>query len=125
MTSHEQITALRDALLELHSALLAYQKGEYELNNQKIASPAQYFQLVTGDPAFAWLRSVSELIVGLDEMCDNQEKATEEKVQGLFDYTKKILAPGAGEFSVKYQQALQRNPGVAVKHGEVTRLLAE
>jgi hypothetical protein len=124
--NNEKIRLLRDGLLELHTALLTYQKHEYEQDNQKITTPVQYFQLVTSDPAFAWLRSLSELIVGLDEMCDHPEKATEEKVQNLFDYTKKLLTPveGGGEFAEKYHAAIQKNPAVALRHGETLKLLA-
>lgn len=126
MISPTTIATLRDALLELHSALLEYQKQIYEEDNQKVTSPAQYFKLVTSDLAFAWLRQVSEVIVSLDEMCDSLENFNPEKAQSLVDYVQQLLNPSsvANDFATKYQKALHADPAVALKHGEVIKLFS-
>lgn len=121
MVTNEQIIKLRDSLLALHSSLLEYQKHEYEQDNQKIASPAQYFHLVTTHPSFSWLRQISELIVSMDEMLESKEAVSEEKIASVVEYVRSLFAAeqGANDFSIKYQQAIQKNPSVALKHGEV------
>lgn len=127
MITPETIKKLRDGLLALHSALLTYQKHEYEQNNATIQSPAQYFQLVTSHTDFAWLRALSELIVGLDELCDHPEQATEQKVHDMFAYAKTLLNPAdvGNEFAQKYQRALQVSPAVALEHGKVIQVVTE
>ena len=118
------LTHVRDSLLALHTALLEYQKEQYEQDNTRIASPSQYFQIVTTSPTFAWLRELSELIVSLDELCDEPTAVDERKAMELIAYTKKLLdASSNTEFGTKYQKALHSSPAVALKHGAVSMLL--
>jgi hypothetical protein len=48
-----------------------------------IHSPHHFFQLLTNDPWFAWLRPVSQLIVAIDEDLDGTESLTNDSVAAL------------------------------------------
>ena len=72
----QPLLELHGALLKLHKALLDSEKIIYEKNVGPIRSPNHFFQLLTGDPYFAWLRPVSQLIVAIDETLDTLINAT-------------------------------------------------
>ena len=57
---------LRTALLHLHKTLIDWQRAEYELDHGAMA-PMQLLQVIFNDEQFAWLRSMSGLIVRIDE----------------------------------------------------------
>jgi len=57
---------IRLRLLRLHRALLDAERVEHERVHGPI-TPAAFLQLLIADPRFAWLRPLSEIIVGLDE----------------------------------------------------------
>jgi hypothetical protein len=64
---------LHAALVKLHKALLDSERQVYEKNIGRIQSPNHFFQLLTSDPFFAWLRPISQLIVAIDETLDAKE----------------------------------------------------
>src|SRR5882672_10935768 len=52
----QPLQELRDALLDLHKVLIDSERAVYETNVGPIKSPHHFFQLVSSDPWFAWLR---------------------------------------------------------------------
>lgn len=115
---------LRQALLSLHKTLLDYQQQIYERRHGRITSKGKLFSLVTGDAAFSWLRQLSELIVGLDEMFD-EKKSSDQTKKDFIKYTAKLLHPSATgtAFAKQYYQAMQKDPGVALAHARVMQML--
>src|SRR5262249_15229639 len=77
------LQALRDVLLDLHKALIDSERVVYETKVGPIKSPHHFFQLVSSDPWFAWLRPVSQLIVAMDEALDADEPLTSDRVDTL------------------------------------------
>ena len=119
------LNPLREALLVLHLELLELEKQKYEARYGKIESPKQYFLLTMQDPNFQWLRSLSMLIVSMDEFIESDDE-NPEQIDSLLRYLKKILDPSneADEFAKKYYTALQDHPQVTVAHGKVMKELA-
>ena len=56
----QPLQELRDALLDLHKTLIESERAVYETKVGPIKSPHHFFQLVSSDPWFAWLRPVSQ-----------------------------------------------------------------
>ncbi len=119
------IPTLRNQLLQLHKALLHYQRAEFEQNFGVIKSPDEFFRLVLSHPAFAWLRTLSELIAGIDEMTDAKESAAAETNKHMQQYVRQLLSPRdvGSEFEQKYVKALQIDPGIALLHGKLMQEL--
>jgi hypothetical protein len=82
------------------------------------------FQLVTEHQAFAWLRTLSELIVGIDVFLESEPQEHAQALS-LIDYTRKLLVPdpSGNDFSQNYFGAIQKNPDITVVHGKVMELL--
>src|SRR5215471_14855596 len=92
----QPLQELRDALLELHKALIDSERVVYETKVGLIKSPHHFFQLVSSDPWFAWLRPVSQLIVAMDETLDADEPLTSDSVDMLMNESVFLLLPAKG-----------------------------
>lgn len=111
----DRLTQLREALFQLHKALVDSERVSYEQNIGTIPSANHFLQLLTNDPWFAWLHPLSQLIVAMDEALDARAKTplTNEAASALIQQTATLLvATEAGEgFARHYFEALQRDPG--------------
>jgi len=115
---------LRVSLLTLHKALVESERVEYEKTIGKIQSPNHFLRLLTNDPWFAWLSTLSQFIVSMDEALDEKEPLTPAAVQALITQSQRLLVPtesGDG-FSRHYYEALQRDPDVVLAHGQVAKV---
>ena len=79
----QSLVNLRIALLRLHKVLLDDERAAYERAHGR-ASGGEMLQLVIHDERFAWLHSISELIVSIDEMMDADEAGLGFAVVALF-----------------------------------------
>ena len=123
--TRERLRELRTQLLDLHKVLLEDTRVAYELDRGRVGTTANLLQLVISDPWFAWLHSLSELIVRIDELLGKDAPSTETDASTLFEHVEKLLtASESGEgFSRRYYEALQRQPAVVLAHAGVRRTL--
>ena len=117
---------LRRSLLHLHKILLDSERVDYE-RARGVVSIGELLQLVINHEQFAWLHTISELIVRIDEMLDPKEPSTEEDATALLSYAGGLLTPDeAGtDFQRKYYTALQREPEALIAHREVMLVFQE
>jgi hypothetical protein len=121
-----RLTDLRNGLLRLHKTLLESEQASYERDVQRIATRSELLGLVLSDPWFAYLHELSELVVLIDETMESKDGVTTEEAIRLIGQTRDLLTPaeqGAG-FRKQYFEALQRDPGVVIAHGEMMRVLS-
>ena len=104
------------ALLELHRELLAVERAAYEMANGPVGGPGPFLQLLTGHPAFAWLRPLSMLIIELD---DEEVLAKAGGPRALGDA---LFRPG-NVFSDRYREVIASMPSSVPAHGEAMRAL--
>ena len=123
--TRQRLTDLRQGLLQLHKALLDSERVSYERIHGRIATRGELFQLVVGDPWFAWLHKISELVVQIDEMLDADEPVTAIDATRVIEHTRILLKPSEeGEgFGKHYYDALQRDPDIVLAHAAVKKLL--
>jgi len=121
----KRLEEVRQALLALHKAIVDSERITYEKTVGAIQSPNHFLQLLTGDPWFAWLQPLSQLIVSMDEALDPKEQLTTRILDALLKQTRLLLTPSeSGEgFAHHYFDALQRDPDVVIAHGEAMKLL--
>lgn len=123
--TRQRLRDLRLALLQLHKVLLDDARATYEMDRGHVGSSASLLQLVIDDPWFAWLHSVSELVVRIDETVDNGSVATDADATALMEQVERLLtASETGEgFQRRYFDALQRQPAVVLAHAAVRQIL--
>ncbi|NEQ24103.1 MAG: hypothetical protein F6K28_34260 [Microcoleus sp. SIO2G3] len=123
--SFQRLREVRGALLRLHKALLDSERDVYEQFHGRIRSNGQFFQLVLEDEWFSWLRPFSQFIVEIDEALSAKEPITLERANELLDEVRSLVSPaeeGTNQ-EQRYYQAIQRDPGIALMHAEVSRWL--
>src|SRR6185503_17835234 len=123
--NRERLRELRAKLLQLHKVLLDDARASYEMDRGRVPSNASLLQLVINDPWFAWLHSLSELVVRIDETVETDSPATDADAATLIDQVEKLLtASETGEgFQRRYFDALQRQPAVVMAHADVRRAI--
>ena len=121
----KRLEGVRRALLVLHKALVDSERISYEQTVGAIQSPNHFLKLLMGDPWFAWLQPLSQLIVALDESLDGKEALTPAGIDAAVNQTRVLVAPSeSGDgFSRHYFEALQRDPDVVIAHGELIKYL--
>jgi hypothetical protein len=95
------------------------------MDRGRVGTNANLLQLVINDPWFAWLHSLSELVVRMDEAVEPDAPATQTDATALVDQVGRLLtASETGEgFARRYYEALQRQPAVVLAHADVRRVL--
>jgi hypothetical protein len=112
-----RLEQLVESLRTVHKSLIDSTKRDYEKLHGRVESPYTLFRLAAQDPAFAWLRPMTQLIVALEESPGRK--------QDLEDARRKIAdLLSTGEFSTAYHARVQSDPSVAVEHGRLQSALA-
>jgi hypothetical protein len=118
-----RLITVRHGLLELHKALLDGEREQYERIHGRVTA-GKMLQLALQDPRFAWLRSMSELIVRIDELLE-AEGAGDSDFENLMATVRTLLTTSgqSTSFALEYDAALQRDPHILVLHGRVMQAL--
>lgn len=122
---HDRLDAARRGLVRVHKALIDAEQVRYERTHGRIDSAGRLLQLVVNDPAFAWVRPLSSLIVRMDALLAEAEVLDAADVDALIEHARRLLRPDADgqEFPRLYHRALQESPDVVLAHGAaLTRL---
>jgi len=126
MTADPKLEALRHALLELHKTLLDAQRARYEREHGRVESKGELLDLVLRDASFEWLRVLSALIAGLDELADSEDRDAAAEMRGVIDRLRMLVRfEGNPGFTVPYREIVDAVPDALVAHVKLSRLLAE
>ncbi|GGC62782.1 hypothetical protein [Undibacterium terreum] len=113
---------LSSTLRHLHRALI-----EAESTNFPDATgPYDRLMLVVEHPEFRWLHALSELIVEIDELADD-EAAGGQAATPCKEVIERLLGPAPAvreDFRTRYLDLMQSAPDVAIASGAVRRVLA-
>jgi len=123
--TRQRLRECSQRLLRLHKALLDLQRREYESDHLPPSSGTELLRLVLDHPDFAWLRTLSGLIVEIDDLASTDELATEDDADAKLKRVASLLHTSNGEpgaFNSRYREALQASPDVVVAHGQVMAL---
>ncbi len=114
---------LRRGLLRLHKTLLDQDTAAYEAARGSVTR-GELLQLVINHEQFAWLHTISELIVRIDEMLSPKEPSLEADAQALLAQAQMLLTPSetGDQFQRRYYAALQSEPDAVLAHREVMQL---
>src|SRR5688500_10347154 len=121
-TLRKDLEAISRALQALHRQVLetegAYLPGR---------SPLELLDRLVKDPAWAWLRALSTLIVELDEALAKDTDVTASDAAAAAGHVRALVF-GLGEprdeaFLSRYRPLLQLSPALASAHGELKRLI--
>jgi len=123
----KRLLEMRGSLLSLHKALILAEQVTYERINGRVTSTSQLLQLVLNDPWFTWLHPLSQLVIRIDELLDDESELLHVEMEHFLLEARALIRPseeGDG-FERSYYEALQREPDVIFAHVEVKKLLAK
>jgi hypothetical protein len=118
---------VRRSLLGLHKALIVAEQVTYERINGRVGSTGKLLQLVLNDPWFTWLHPLSQMVVRIDELLEDDAELTDVEMAYFLTEVRALIRPSAeGDgFERSYFEALQREPDVIFAHVEVKKLLTK
>lgn len=123
----ETLRSLREALLELHKALLDAERITYERMHGR-QTAAAFLQAVVHEEGLAWLRPWTALIVRIDALLalPASELSHEERTACSVEACRLVALPGPdGPGAVgRYGELLQQSPDVVLAHRSLRRALA-
>jgi hypothetical protein len=131
MTDAERalLAELRRLLLQLHKTLIDWQRTDYERVHGRLQT-TQLLNVMFNDPEFAWLRSMSGLIVRIDETLETKpprgsDQARPEIETGpLVAGARELVSPESGTpYAQRYHAALQELPDAVLAHRDLITLL--
>ena len=116
---------LARALRHTHSALLEAVKADFEALNGKIGGPFHFFQLVTADPFFQWLRPLSGAMASLDELVDEKRLLQPTEIAGIQDAIHALLAQDdPSGFGANFETRVRDSQTLAKHRADVLETLA-
>lgn len=104
------INNLRRDLLDLHKKLLEYQGRLAEQEFGRTITPYEMWHLSTTDKTFNWLRSLSEIIVQIDEKEESKEDSHEFSTWLKTELKSLTDIQIEGVFQAKLSEALSKKP---------------
>ena len=115
-----QLDEAHHGLLRVHKALLDHERARYEQAHGPIGGPGAFLQLVIHDPAFAWLRPISEFVVQIDEFVSSREPRNPADGEALLRQACDLLTPSESgtDFQRQYYRALQESDDAVEAHAE-------
>ena len=117
------LVELRRLLLQLHKTLIDWQRADYERVRGRLQT-TQLLNVLFNDEAFAWLRSMSGLIVRIDETLVAKTPEAETGTGPLVAQARELTAPEAGSvYAQRYHAALQELPDAVLAHRDLVQLL--
>jgi hypothetical protein len=99
-------------LLELHRALVAAEREQYERAHGRVPDQ-KFLEALLNEPALRWLAPLTALVAQLNEVDERQ-------VRDLLRPD-----PNGNAFQRQYADALQRSADVAVAHGRAVSALRQ
>ena len=119
-----QVVALSSALKDLHRALIRAEIGD----DPALQNPYTMLFALIGDPRFAWMGTLSELIARIDHTVADKEADETAALPGFRDEAAGLIGEAGGEaaaaFRLRHLMALQKEPEVGLATGRLRKLLA-
>lgn len=117
---------LANALRELHRTLLEHARRDYERDLVVTLNPGEFLQLLTSHAKFAWLRSLSELMVDIDLIHDAEPGQREELASAVRAAVEQLITNSrdpVDPFAQHYWAYVHDDPHVAMAHAGVKQAI--
>jgi hypothetical protein len=128
MTDVDDWGKLAGVLRDLHRVLMERARRDYEREHSEILSPGALFRLLSTDPYFSWLRSLSELMVDIDMAREAEPADRAGLASAIRPAAEYLLSPPTAEpttpFAQRYWPYVNDDPHVAMAHAAARQALA-
>lgn len=109
--SRDKLNELSRTLLQVHKALLAFQKAEQENTDRRQLTPQELLQALFANPDFEWLRTLSSLVARIDEVADDKTALHAKAYEEFMSEIRNIFNESDlhGEFKSRLNNALLKD----------------
>lgn len=126
--SKSRLALLSNALRSLHRVLAEHARRDLETERLTVIQPGAWLSILTTDPQFAWLRSLSELMVDLDVFLEADPEPADDDAAAVRAEVERLIGPSTvpeteTQFARHYWRYVHEAPPVAVAHGEIRQAL--
>ena len=118
------LKGLRGRLLSFHKILIDREKLNLEVTQGPI-TPGQWLGMLMSDDEHEWLRSISKLVVRIDEYLEIKDGLSEEKIDGFMSDIKGLFdeSDDNEDFKEKVGSRVQNNPEAESVRSDLVELL--
>jgi hypothetical protein len=88
---------IRDKFLSFHKILMDWDRENYELENG-IVTAGKFLEMLLSDQSFEWLRTISTLIVRIDEAYDLDDRVSDEMLDGFYKEINDLFDESSEEY---------------------------
>ena len=116
---------VRQALLRLHKTLLDWERAGFERTNGQRLTSNQLLDALLKEPQFAWLRGLSQMVVRIDEMLDDEIPPGPGDLEAVLGHVRDLTSPNetGNPYEQRYYAALQESPDAVFAHRDLVTLL--
>ena len=121
----QNLLMIRHKFLRFHKILLDWDRANYE-KEPGVVSSGKFLERLLGDPRFQWLRTISTLIVRLDESFELDDGMSKDMVEGFFEEIGNLFDDSEEytEFKSRLSEALPENESVVELRQDIIDLLS-
>ena len=129
MVELERWNGLGRALRDLHRSLVDQARRDYQRDHERMdVPPGELLHLLMTAPEFDWLRGLSELMVEIDAMRDDEPELLEGLTPNIRAAVERFITPpregqAPNAFAQRYWHYLHQDPHVAMAHAAVKQAL--
>ena len=118
-----QLWEIRNRFLKLHKLLLDWDRELYE-RKHGVVSSAKFLEMLMGDERFNWLRTISTLIVRIDEAFELDDGLPVDMLDGFYEESRNLFddSDEYTEFKNRLADAVGQLPEAKAFVAEITEL---
>ncbi|NNF00501.1 MAG: hypothetical protein HKN25_15895 [Pyrinomonadaceae bacterium] len=120
----ERLKKIRNKFLRFHKVLLDWDRANYEREFGALSS-GKFLEMLLSDERFAWLRTISTLIVRIDEAFDLDDGLSDEMLNGFYEESRNFFDDSDEylEFKSRLSGAMDKLPEAKAIRDEIQVLL--
>ncbi|MGI8544989.1 MAG: hypothetical protein ACR2MD_16130 [Aridibacter sp.] len=88
---------IRDKFLSFHKILMDWDRDNYEMENGNVTA-GKFLEMLLSDQSFEWLRTISTLIVRIDEAYDLDDGVSDEMLVGFYKEINDLFDESSEEY---------------------------
>lgn len=93
----KDLKIIRDKFLSFHKILMDWDRDNYEMENGNVTA-GKFLEMLLSDQSFEWLRTISTLIVRIDEAYDLDDGVSVEMLDGFYNEINDLFDESSEEY---------------------------
>lgn len=117
-----QLLIVRKKLLDLHKEFLAHLKEEHDFKLGYLSSPTEWFQMITTQPEYEWLKEFNSLVTDVDVLTEIKPLPVEYAGTAKAELKRLLMGgpqDGYAAFTSRYLKILMSGSNILLYHHQI------